>query len=146
MSIFQNLLVAYDGSAYSKKALEKAAEFVEADQRIQVHVIHVMNPPHKNLYSLYGLNMSQQIIEEIEEINKKTLEEAEQLVKGNKRNFQFIRLQGDASEEIIDYATEHGVDLIIIGSRGLGAVKGMLLGSVSYRVVQYAECHVLIIK
>jgi len=146
MSIFQNLLVAYDGSACSKKALEKALEFVEANQCVQVHVVHVMNPPHKKLYSLYGLNMSQQIIEEIEEINKKTLEEAEQLVKENKRNFQFIRLQGDASEEIIDYATEHEMDLIIIGSRGLGAVKGMLLGSVSYRVVQYAECHVLIIK
>src|SRR5699024_12718637 len=104
MYIFQNLLVAYDGSACSKKALEKALEFVEANQCVQVHVVHVMYPAHKSLYSLYGLNMSHQIIEEMEERYKKSLEEAEQLAKENKRNLQFIRWQGDASEEILEYA------------------------------------------
>lgn len=44
------------------------------------------------------------------------------------------------------YAEEKDIDLIIVGSRGLGAVKRFLLGSVSHYFVQNAKCKVLIIK
>ena len=55
-------------------------------------------------------------------------------------------VRGDAATEIIDYAKERKVDLIVAGSRGLSQVRGWLLGSVSRKLVHYAPCSVLIVK
>lgn len=53
---------------------------------------------------------------------------------------------GDPAEAIMDYAKEINTDLIIMGSRGLGLVRGVLLGSVSKYVLEHAKCPVLIVK
>ncbi|NNG05731.1 MAG: universal stress protein [Inquilinus sp.] len=47
---------------------------------------------------------------------------------------------GDAAERIIDYAGKHGIDVIVLGTRGLGELKGLLLGSVSMKVQSLAPC------
>ena len=47
---------------------------------------------------------------------------------------------GDPAEKIIQFAKENGIDMIVIGSRGLGGVKRSLLGSVSSEVHDLAEC------
>src|SRR5699024_5287470 len=47
---------------------------------------------------------------------------------------------------IVEYAEENNMDMIIVGSRGLGGVKGTILGSVSSQIVQHAPCHVMIVK
>ncbi|MFN2199233.1 MAG: universal stress protein [Anaerolineales bacterium] len=57
-----------------------------------------------------------------------------------------VLLRGDAATEILDYAREHQVDLIIAGSRGLGQVRGWLLGSVSRKLLHYAQCSVLVVR
>jgi nucleotide-binding universal stress UspA family protein len=55
-------------------------------------------------------------------------------------------VRGDAAAEIIQYAKTNNVDLIVAGSRGLSAVKGWLLGSVSRKLVHYASCSVLVVR
>ena len=57
-----------------------------------------------------------------------------------------IHLIGDAATEILAYADDYPVDLIVAGSRGLSQVQGWLLGSVSRKLVHYAPCSVLIVK
>ena len=57
-----------------------------------------------------------------------------------------ILVRGDAATEIIDTVKAHTIDLVVAGSRGLGAVKGWLLGSVSRRLVHDAGCSVLIVR
>jgi nucleotide-binding universal stress UspA family protein len=47
---------------------------------------------------------------------------------------------------ILDFASSNDIDLIIMGSRGLGIVKGVLLGSVSQYIVEQAKCPVLVVK
>ena len=47
---------------------------------------------------------------------------------------------------IVDAAEDCGADLIVMGSRGLGLVKGVLLGSVSQYVVENAKCAVMVVK
>ena len=46
----------------------------------------------------------------------------------------------------LDFAESNNIDLIVMGSRGLGVVKGVLLGSVSQYVVEQAKCPVLVVK
>jgi nucleotide-binding universal stress UspA family protein len=55
-------------------------------------------------------------------------------------------LRGDAATEIIAYARDHDLRLIISGSRGLSSVKGWLLGSVSRKLVHYAHCSVMVVR
>jgi len=54
--------------------------------------------------------------------------------------------RGDAATEILAYAKENRVDLIVCGSRGLSEITGWLLGSVSRKLVHYAGYSVLIVK
>ena len=55
-------------------------------------------------------------------------------------------LWGDAATEILEFAKGHHIDLIVAGSRGLSQIRGWLLGSVSRKLVHYADCSVLIVK
>lgn len=146
MAIFQKVLVAYDGSSNSKRALEKASEFIAADESVKMHVINIVNPPHLDLFSLYGPGLSKEVIAKMEEANKEIMAKAKELIKDYKDNCHFEQLEGDAAQKIIDYSKENEIDLIIIGSRGLGTFKGVLLGSVSQRIVQLAEPHVMVIR
>jgi nucleotide-binding universal stress UspA family protein len=55
-------------------------------------------------------------------------------------------LQGSPAEVILKYAKEHAIDVIVIGSRGLGGIREFVLGSVSHNVVQSARIPVLVVK
>ena len=55
-------------------------------------------------------------------------------------------IEGDPSERIINYAKDHDVDIIVIGSRGLGTFKGLLLGSVSNKVSHRADRTCVIVR
>lgn len=56
-------------------------------------------------------------------------------------------LQGSSiTDELLSYAESHGVDLIVVGSRGLGGFKKLLLGSVASGISQHSKCPVLVIK
>jgi nucleotide-binding universal stress UspA family protein len=57
-----------------------------------------------------------------------------------------VLARGDAATEIIQYVKDHEIDLILAGSRGLSEMRSWLLGSVSRKLVHYANCSVLIIK
>jgi nucleotide-binding universal stress UspA family protein len=57
-----------------------------------------------------------------------------------------VLLRGDAASEIIEYVKAHQIDLIVAGSRGLSQMKRLLLGSLSRKLVHYANCSVLIVK
>ena len=53
---------------------------------------------------------------------------------------------GGPREQILELAEKHNIDFIVMGSRGMGTVKRMLLGSVSNYVVNHAHCNVLVVK
>jgi nucleotide-binding universal stress UspA family protein len=57
-----------------------------------------------------------------------------------------VLTRGDAATEILNYAREHQIDLIVAGSRGLSQFKSLLMGSVSRKLVHYSNCSVLIVK
>lgn len=59
---------------------------------------------------------------------------------------RFEVLVGHVPRQILDYAASHGVDMIVIGRRGHGVLDRWLLGSVSSRVVEHAQCSVTVVR
>jgi nucleotide-binding universal stress UspA family protein len=80
--------------------------------------------------------------------HEKVLSEALKKANRDKPNLKVSTMlsEGRPSDEIIKVADEGKFDLIVMGSRGIGGIKGIFLGSVSDRVADEAKCSVLIVK
>ena len=80
--------------------------------------------------------------------HEKVLSKALKKVNKIKPNFKVskILLEGRPADKIIETAKKGNIDMIVMGSRGLGGIIGFILGSVSDRVADRATCPVLIVK
>lgn len=144
MSNYKNVLVAYDGSEMSKKAMQTAADLLKGKEGGQLTVVNVWQMP---VIGGEGIAIDlRRYQEESEKYAQKLVDEAESLVSEANIPVKKVVLNGHPSTRILEYAEENGIDLIVMGNRGLNALKRMFLGSVSLRVVQEAPCDVLIIK
>lgn len=138
----KKMLIAYDGSQSSKKALLKAKDYLMKNPHTEFEVISVWDVPIRQ----YEVSMYDDIIKVYKNSAQTIVEEAEgEMTKLNNKQ-QYSVLQGHPSTTIIDYAKDYDFDLIVIGSRGLGGIQKFFLGSVSYHVVQKAHCSVLVVK
>ncbi|WP_160909139.1 universal stress protein [Pontibacillus yanchengensis] len=138
------LLVAYDGSDLSKKALEEAMHQHHDGAQMEVHIIKVVSPdgPYSNpgLYHSIESSLVEKSEEELQMMKEELQEKYENITVHTEA------LTGDPGNSISEYGKAHDIDMIVIGSRGLGNIKGWFLGSVSHRVVQQADCQVMIVK
>ena len=70
-------------------------------------------------------------------------------IRAEERGVKAVELlleHGDPADQIVRAAQHHGADLIVMGRRGVGDLKGLLLGSVSHKVCQLADCACLTVK
>lgn len=141
---YSQILVAYDGSNISEKALNTAVQLAKSTPGAKLDVIHVFYLPSFIAGEAYIA--APPGIEEIEyERANRVVERAKQTLQGVEGVEVALR-QGSPAQSILEYAEERKSDLIIIGSRGLGPVKEFFLGSVSHYVVQQSKVPVLIVK
>jgi nucleotide-binding universal stress UspA family protein len=148
--MFRNMVVSLDGSELSKKAMEVAIQLA-AEQKSILYFLHVVKevtvPPYvmgEMAYSNrdYDTELNDILHREGEELLRLAKEQAkEKGVTARK-----VMLTGDPAMEIIDFIKEHDIQLVVMGSRGLGPIKEMMLGSVSHKVAQLAPCPVMIVK
>jgi len=71
---------------------------------------------------------------------------AEQARKAGVRHVHARVMRGDPAEEIVNFARDNQIDLLVLGSRGRSKIGGMLLGSVSNRVCQISGCTTVMVK
>jgi len=142
------VLVATDGSDNSLRAAEFAAGLASLVPGIQVTVLMVNDMLEKMKY--YSPLRTPVIFEEVESFFKDKSQEALNRTMGpfDRRKYQVegIMKVGNPVQEIVTLSKEGGYNQIIIGSRGMGGLKGLFLGSVSSKVVQLATCPVTIVK
>lgn len=144
--MFQKILVSYDGSEQSKVALDMAIELAakhQGDLDI-VHVPEVETPSVAMGHPVVDVPAREEEIRLRAEI---VLEEAKSLV----RQHGFDRasaetLTGTPAEAILARAKETAADLIVAGRRGHGTLVGLIIGSVSQKLVSHAECPVLTVQ
>jgi len=154
--MFNNILVAVDGSEHSKKALNYALDLVEKfDGKITLtHVYASVLPLGPPLDTVSGPALTPpasavvaaKIAENEKQMGKRILDEAERVAKEGGISVDKVLREGDAVREIVAVAQEGKFDLIVMGHRGMSKLKEFLLGSVSEGVSHKAPCPVLIVK
>ncbi|MFZ5633274.1 MAG: universal stress protein [Bacillota bacterium] len=138
--MYKKILVPVDGSENSTAALEQAAALAVI-AGAGVTVMHVLDLPPQ-VKSLIGDTLKEQI----REVGEKIVNSAKEACAARGAACEGKLVWGVPDHEVIMEAQQGRYDLIVIGSRGQGEVKGWLLGSVSRRVVRHARCPVLVVK
>jgi nucleotide-binding universal stress UspA family protein len=144
--MFQRILVAIDGSAHGSRALAEAVELAEQN-RARLTVITSVPDPSTWLLTggAYGGAIDQAaLLEDIEREYRDLLELAVASVPQDVSVTSRI-LHGRASDRILEELHEGGHDLLVMGSRGRGNVRSLVLGSVSHHVLNAAPSAVLIV-
>jgi len=140
--MFKKVLLAVDGSEHALRAAQVAAGLARRmeSEELRIVVAYDPIPPYlgePNLQHAINnrLNESQEILgKAVEAVGKVPAEVHTEVI------------EGDPAEAIINVAETRRSDVIVMGSRGLGRLAGLVLGSVSQKVVSHAPCPVLIVR
>jgi len=148
MSIFPtSILLATDGSDESKQATQAATE-LSRETGSEVHVVYVLPTPAQLIgHHTYSAEIRESLIGGAErDAETFVKEQAEKISSDGGKVAETHVRSGDPDKEILRAAEVLGVGLIVVGSRGLGAVSRALMGSVSDSVVRHAHCPVLVVR
>lgn len=146
------VLIAYDGSSTSYQALKESLPMLESQnaELLFLTVIPEMEisvlPPGGDLQPPWTGIASQDLESQLKENGQRVLEEAAHMAKEAGLAYKTKAIYGSPRLSICQVAEEENVDLIVMGSRGLGPVKRLLLGSVGDYVVHHAPCSVFIAR
>ena len=148
MSVFPTkILLATDGSEEGKRATQAAIE-LSRDTSSELHVVYVLPTPAQLIgHHLYSDEIRESLIGGAEREAERFLnEQAERIESDGAKVAETHLRSGDPDKEILRTAESLDVGLIVIGSRGLGAVSRALMGSVSDSVVRHAHCPVFVVR
>jgi nucleotide-binding universal stress UspA family protein len=171
MSQFNRIVVGYDDTEGSNRALQLAVQMAKGNPEAHVLVANVydekvenvmtdnekrVEPVRTNGYMLEGIQIPPMSIRH-DDPNPPThaiisnsvddaFYKAKQELEPHNIQAKYDSLDGSPAESICDYASAEGADLIIVGNSGKGGLKQMFLGSVSSNIAKQAPCPVLIAK
>jgi nucleotide-binding universal stress UspA family protein len=146
METYSRILVAYDHSEPSKRALQSAIKLASINPKIEIDVLNVIHVPAPIEYP-YNIYMDFDDMKKIcYDEAKKNLLEAEKLLNQIPNKTTTFILEGMAAQTIVEFAKEKDCDLIVMGCRGLSGLKELFLGSVSHNVLQHSPISVYIVK
>jgi nucleotide-binding universal stress UspA family protein len=134
------ILVAYDGSEQARRALDWAAHMA-AGSTSAVSVIGVAPTLAASPRIADAVDPSSDVDE-----HRRQLDEAVALLAAAGVRAETLLKVGNPAEEIITAAADGRFDAVLVGIRGMGAVKRFLIGSVADRVVRHATVPVLVVR
>ena len=141
--MFSKVLVPVDGSENSLRALDHAIYLAKKTGANITAMNVIENPPTVYVESQKLLN---DLLANFRAESARILDKCKQIAEKNDVKIETIIGEGDAGSSIVGYAEKGGFDTIIIGRRGHGRFKEMVLGSISNKVLHHAKCSVMIVK
>jgi nucleotide-binding universal stress UspA family protein len=133
----KRIVVGFDGSEHSRKALARAADISNGATVAVVSAANVQR---------YLRDPGVSPVDPADaEARTKALAEARQYLEGRGIEGVYIEGHGSPADVIVEEAEESGADLIVVGTRGLSAARRAIMGSVSTNVVHHAQCDVLVV-
>lgn len=141
---YRKILVGYDGSENSGRALAKAVQVAAATgAKLRVLVVINTTPPGYGPYSTY---YPQEFVDEMFDSANKSLDQAIKDASATIKDVSGLVEEGHPAERLLDLAKKEGVDLVVVGRRGISGFERLLLGGVSSSVVSHSPCDVLVVK
>ena len=138
--MIKNVLVPVDGSEGADRAIEQAIMIAKMCDA-KINFLYVANINQLAINAV----LSDAILDSVTKAGNVILERAMEMVPEGILKESFSDT-GAPAVVVLDFAETNDIDLIVMGSRGLGVVKGVLLGSVSQYVVEQSKCPVLVVK
>jgi nucleotide-binding universal stress UspA family protein len=149
--LIRNVLVAFDGSENSDRALDFALDLGEK-YNAAVTVLNVSEPPSIGVVpqepTAYSGSSMAVFAKDLRKLHEEILSKAVARAKAVKPDLaiSWQLREGDPALEIVDVAKEGGFDVIVVGHKGMGRVKEFFLGSISEKVAHLAPCPVVIVR
>jgi nucleotide-binding universal stress UspA family protein len=146
MSIFPTkVLVATDGPEQAELVVSTAVGLAE-ETGSELHVVHVLALPIGSLHD-YPYSLDTELQEEIEKKAQAEFEESVERIRRSGRAVEaaYFRV-GRPDAQIVAQAEEIRAGLIVVGSRGFGAIRRALIGDASHSVVRHAHCPVTVVR
>jgi nucleotide-binding universal stress UspA family protein len=139
----KRILIATDGSDAAREAVELGVElaFDEGAEAIFVHVV-----PLSQTVSMNGFGLMGSVPYEPTDWDEEVLDDAEAIAKCEGVPARRALLRGDPVTEIVRHADAVDADLVVVGSRGHGAIASALLGSVSRGILGASKRPVLVVR
>ncbi len=145
--MFERILVAVDGSEHALKAVDLAADMAQK-YGANLTVLSVYRPLRvpDSTHSLVRARAVAPPAAELKAMAQEVVDEALQRAATHGVQGDGLVRRGQPARTIVEAAEEVDADAIVMGSRGLGDVGGLLLGSVSHKVSSLARCTCIVIK
>jgi len=141
--MFSKILVPIDGSENSKRAFNHAL-YLSKNLKGQITILHVADAP-PTVY-VQSQKVLDELLEKYSKAREKVFDEYLELAQKEGVEIKTKVILGDPGQEIIKFTIKDEFDVIVIGNRGMGHLKEMVMGSVSSTVVHDAKCPVLLVK
>jgi len=139
------ILVPFDGSESAMRALRFAVERARVQPQGRVHLVTVHSP--LRVYGEIQVYVGDKKAAEMAaQYNREILEPAEDVLRASGVAFASSTAEGDAAEQIVECAKTVGASEIVMGSRGLGRIAGLVMGSVTTKVVHLTQIPVTLVK
>jgi nucleotide-binding universal stress UspA family protein len=137
--MFEKILVAIDGSDHANKTTPVVIDIAKT-RRAEVVVMHAIE--HAEPRGPVATAEAPEHAKRVTETVVREIKSAGIPVRGE----VVLTSPGETAAAIVDTAKEENAGLIVMGSRGLGEVKGILLGSVTHKVLQHTDRPVLVVR
>ena len=140
--MFENILLAVDGSEHALHAARVASNLANVMKSQTLRIVVAYEPIPVHLGEPYMQEAINARLKETELIMEKTVQELGTV----SAEIHTELIEGNPAEVIIEVAQTRTSNVIVMGSRGLGKLAGLVLGSTSQKVVSHAPCPVLIVR
>lgn len=143
--MFNKILLAIDGSRHADKAMKAAKDLLRMNNELNLTILSVTEVPN----TVFGLDseVSPSLFEQSStNTSRQLLESAQEFFRMDGFSVDTVSRFGNPATVICELAKYEQYDMILVGSRGLSAIKGLFMGSVSNQVAHLAHCPVLIVK
>lgn len=137
--MYKHILLAVDGSENSVRAAKEAVKIATEESLIEM--VYVADFEKAKTEVLQAASSESLLLE-----RKRKVAPIEEVLKETGKNYKLTILHGTPGPEIVKYANEKQVDVVVIGSRDLNGLQEMVLGSVSHKVMKRVQCPALIVK
>lgn len=128
----------------AQRLTQEDTEEIGGDWEALVEAEHSLGPAASHVP---GIEAALKAVTVMEKLSDEITADAEKIAKDNgAKDTVRISVNGDPAGQIVEQAKEHDCDLIVLGTRGLSDFSGLVMGSVSHKVVHMAECPCLLVK